>query len=211
MFNARRRTILTAIAGIPTLVASGPSFAPASRIVVLGLGSAGGHAIDCMSFHRLGGLSYATFDVDPGGRDRHPGAVKIPLALEAANQPTRRVAVAPESSQRIAAVVSGARRVIIIAHMGGRSGSRLAPAIARIARAEVNETYAVVAMPFEFEGLKRRQRAWQAIAEVTPFVDRLAVIWANDHVPKAATDVSMAAVYERLAIALRDEALAAVS
>jgi cell division protein FtsZ len=211
MVNARRRTILKATAGISALLAGGLSIGRPSKIMVLGVGGAGRHVIDLMSFRQSDGLSYVTCDVDPGNRERRLEIAEINLDFEAVEQSAWRFTNAADSRRRIASAVSRVRRFVLVAHMGGRSGSLLVPAIARIAREAATETCAVVALPFDFEGSKRSLRALRGIREIACDVDRVAVISANNQIPKSATDVSMVLLYERLAIALRDEVLAAVS
>ncbi|HTI73240.1 MAG TPA: cell division protein FtsZ, partial [Candidatus Limnocylindria bacterium] len=137
--------------------------------LLLGVGHAGGQALECLVASGLTGFDTVFADTDSVELSRSLIARKICLGsqarrgLGAGGDPEQGRLAAEAEAAAIRQAVSGARMVCIFAGLGGGTGSGAAPVIARIAR----ETGALVlgfgATPFPFEGRRRVEEAQQAL------------------------------------------------
>ena len=153
-----------------------------ARIVVLGVGGAGGNAVNNMIASGLQGVEFIVANTDAqalassrAGRVIQMGT-QVTQGLGAGAQPEVGRAAALEAIDAIRDHLSGAHMVFVTAGMGGGTGTGAAPVIARIARELGILTIGVVTKPFHFEGQRRMRFAESGIAELLKAVDTLLVI-----------------------------------
>ena len=152
------------------------------RIVVFGVGGAGGNAVDNMIKAQLQGVEFVVANTDAQALTRSTCENKIQLGLEttsglgAGARPEVGSAAAEESREDIELHLEGAHMVFIAAGMGGGTGTGSAPVIARLARERGILTVGVVTKPFGFEGKRRMNLAEQGLAEIKQHVDTLIII-----------------------------------
>jgi cell division protein FtsZ len=152
------------------------------RIVVFGVGGAGGNAVNNMIDARLQGVDFVVANTDAQAllRARTPNRLQLGQAitegLGAGARPEVGQAAAQESQPEIIEMLEGAHMVFVAAGMGGGTGTGAAPVIARTARERGILTIAVVTKPFHFEGQRRMQLAEQGVQELRRHVDTLIVI-----------------------------------
>jgi cell division protein FtsZ len=153
-----------------------------ARIVVLGVGGAGGNAINNMIEAGLEGVEFIVANTDAQAlrMSKAPRVIqmgtKVTEGLGAGAQPELGRAAAEEATNAIRDHLTGAHMVFITAGMGGGTGTGAAPIIARIARELGILTIGVVTKPFRFEGQRRMRFAEAGIAELLKVVDTLLII-----------------------------------
>jgi cell division protein FtsZ len=153
-----------------------------ARIKVVGVGGAGGNAINNMIAAQLRGVQFIAANTDSQDLDRSACSCKIQLGpsmtrgLGAGADPEIGKASAEESLKEIKDSVEGADMVFITAGMGGGTGTGSSPIIARECKESGALTVAVVTKPFKFEGEKRMKRALKGIEELKKEVDTLIII-----------------------------------
>ena len=152
-----------------------------SIIMVVGVGGAGGNAVNHMWNLGIKGVDFMVCNTDQQALDKSPVEKKIRLGSEglgAGNDPEngRKAAVEtlPEIKQYLEE--SGTRMIFITAGMGGGTGTGAAPVVAQIAREMGILTVGVVTRPFAFEGKKRLEQALGGIDELNKNVDSLVII-----------------------------------
>lgn len=152
------------------------------RIVVFGVGGAGGNAVNNMIDAGLEGVEFVVANTDA----QHLSFAKtdrriqlgetITQGLGAGAHPEVGMNAAEESADEIHQHLEGAHMVFITAGMGGGTGTGAAPIIAKCARDRGILTVGVVTKPFTFEGRHRMRLADAGIAELQRYVDTLIVI-----------------------------------
>ena len=150
-----------------------------TNIKVIGVGGAGGNAVDHMIREGVQGVDFITANTDAQALSRCLSPTKVQLGktgLGAGSKPEAGRAAAQESRDAIAAALEGAHMCFITAGMGGGTGTGAAPVVAEIAREMGILTVGVVTKPFSFEGGKRMKAAEAGIAEFSKHVDSLIVI-----------------------------------
>jgi cell division protein FtsZ len=148
-------------------------------IKVIGVGGAGGNAVNHMIEQGVEGVEFIAVNTDGQVLSRNKSRNQIQLGssgLGSGAKPEEARAVALAERDRIEEAVSGAHMVFITAGMGGGTGTGAGPVIAEVARSLGILTVAVVTKPFSFEGSKRMKIAEQGLAELAPHVDSLIVI-----------------------------------
>jgi cell division protein FtsZ len=148
-------------------------------IKVIGVGGAGGNAVNHMIEQGVDGVEFIAVNTDAQVLSRNKSRNQIQLGssgLGAGAKPEEARAVALADRERIEEAVAGAHMVFITAGMGGGTGTGAGPVIAEVARSLGILTVAVVTKPFSFEGSKRMKIAEHGIAELSPHVDSLIVI-----------------------------------
>jgi cell division protein FtsZ len=148
-------------------------------IKVIGVGGAGGNAVNHMIEHGVEGVEFIAVNTDAQVLSRNRSRNQIQLGssgLGAGAKPEEARAVAIAERERIEEAISGAHMVFITAGMGGGTGTGAGPVIAEVARSLGILTVAVVTKPFSFEGSKRTKLAEQGLADLAPHVDSLIVI-----------------------------------
>jgi cell division protein FtsZ len=152
------------------------------RITVIGVGGAGGNAVNNMIRSNLIGCEFIACNTDAQSLQLSAAPRKIQLGigvtrgLGAGSRPDVGRAAAEEAIDDILESLQGSNMVFITAGMGGGTGSGAAPVIARIARESGILTVGVVTKPFHFEGVHRMRTAEGAIEELQKFVDTLIII-----------------------------------
>jgi cell division protein FtsZ len=148
-------------------------------IKVIGVGGAGGNAVNHMIEQGVEGVEFIAVNTDAQVLSRNRSRNQIQLGstgLGAGAKPEEARAVALAERERIEEAISGAHMVFITAGMGGGTGTGAGPVIAEVARSLGILTVAVVTKPFSFEGSKRTKIAEHGLAELAPHVDSLIVI-----------------------------------
>src|SRR3954471_6627166 len=138
-------------------------------IKVVGVGGAGGNAVDHMIRNGVKGVEFIAANTDAQALGRCETKNLIQLGnngLGAGAKPEAGRAAATEAREQIAESLRGAHMVFITAGMGGGTGTGAAPVVAEVAKEMGILTVAVVTKPFSFEGAKRLQSAENGIAEL---------------------------------------------
>ncbi|MGZ6008721.1 MAG: cell division protein FtsZ, partial [Rhizomicrobium sp.] len=152
------------------------------RITVLGVGGAGGNAVNNMVAAKLEGVEFVVANTDAQALAQSKAERKIQLGgkltegLGAGASPDVGRGGAEESLDEIMEQLAGSHMVFITAGMGGGTGTGAAPVIARAVREMGILCVGVVTKPFAFEGDKRMRAAERGIAELQQFVHTLIVI-----------------------------------
>jgi cell division protein FtsZ len=162
-------------------------------IKVIGVGGAGGNAVDHMIREGVMGVEFVAANTDAQALKRSVAHKKVSLGktgLGAGAKPEAGRDAAIEERERIAESLRGAHMVFITAGMGGGTGTGAAPIVAEVARELGILTVAVVTKPFGFEG-KRLKIAEAGITELQKHVDSLIVILNDKLMDVLGDDVSM--------------------
>jgi cell division protein FtsZ len=163
------------------------------RITVVGVGGAGGNAVNNMIRSNLVGCEFVVCNTDAQSLQQSTAHRKIQLGigvtrgLGAGSRPDVGRAAAEEALDEILEAMQGSNMVFITAGMGGGTGTGGAPVIARIARESGILTVGVVTKPFHFEGSHRMRIAEAGIEELQKFVDTLIII-PNQNLFRVAND-----------------------
>ncbi len=153
-----------------------------ARIIVFGVGGAGGNAINNMIAAGLQGVDFIVANTDAQAlitskaRRIIQMGNQVTKGLGAGSQPEVGCAAAEEAVDAIRDHLTGAHMVFVTAGMGGGTGTGAAPIIARTARELGVLTIGVVTKPFHFEGQRRMRLAEAGIAELLKVVDTLLII-----------------------------------
>ena len=152
------------------------------RIVVIGVGGAGGNAVNNMIRSNLEGVEFIVGNTDAQALEHSDAERKIQLGLNitqglgAGARPEIGRAAAEETMDDMLQHLQGANMVFITAGMGGGTGTGAAPVIAQAAREAGILTVGVVTKPFHFEGSQRMKIADGGIEELQQYVDTLIII-----------------------------------
>ncbi len=153
-----------------------------AKIKVLGIGGAGGNAINDMISSQMVGVDFIAANTDAQALERSMAPVKIQLGpnvtrgLGAGGDPEVGRNAALEEAEHLKQVLQGADMVFIAAGMGGGTGTGGAPVVAELSRDLGALTVAVVSKPFEFEGKMKRRLADNGIEELRKVVDTIITI-----------------------------------
>jgi cell division protein FtsZ len=153
-----------------------------ARLKVVGVGGAGGNAVNRMIGAGLRGVDFisANTDIQALNQSLAPTRVQIGITttrgLGSGGDPSQGRRSAEEDEQVIADAVADSDMVFITAGMGGGTGTGAAPVVARMAKRTGALTVAVVTKPFPFEGRRRLRQADEGLAELRAEVDTLIVI-----------------------------------
>ena len=162
-------------------------------IKVIGVGGAGGNAVDHMIREGVMGVEFIAANTDAQALARSVAHKKVRLGktgLGAGAKPEAGRSAADGEREQIAEALKGAHMVFITAGMGGGTGTGAGPIVAEVARELGILTVAVVTKPFGFEG-KRLKVAEAGIAELQKNVDSLIVILNDKLMDVLGDDVSM--------------------
>src|SRR5580698_3396355 len=163
------------------------------RITVLGVGGAGGNAVNNMIASKLEGVDFVVANTDAQSLSQSKAQRRIQIGaqltegLGAGARPDVGRAGAEESLEEILEQLAGSHMVFITAGMGGGTGTGAAPVIARAVRELGVLTVGVVTKPFAFEGDKRMRIAETGIEELQAYVDTLIII-PNQNLFRVAND-----------------------
>lgn len=152
------------------------------RIVVLGVGGAGGNAVNNMIRSNLSGVEFVVANTDAQALELSLADSKMQLGVEttrglgAGSYPEVGRESAEEAKEELERLLDGANMLFVTAGMGGGTGTGAAPFIAEMAKERGILTVAVVTKPFDFEGKHRMKMANKGIANLRNFVDTLIII-----------------------------------
>jgi cell division protein FtsZ len=152
------------------------------RIMVCGVGGAGGNAVNNMIVSGLSGVDFIVANTDAQALTSSRAERVIQMGLQvteglgAGSKPEIGKAAAEEAIEEIRDHLAGAHMVFVTAGMGGGTGTGAAPVIARAAREMGILTVGVVTKPFHFEGGRRMKVAESGINELHKAVDTLIII-----------------------------------
>ena len=152
-----------------------------SIITVVGVGGAGGNAVNHMWNLGIRGVTFMVCNTDQQALDKSPVELKVRLGSEglgAGNDPEngRKAAIESLDVVRQRFEASGTKMVFITAGMGGGTGTGAAPVVAEVAHDLGILTVGIVTKPFSFEGKRKMGLAEQGIANLLMHVDSLIVI-----------------------------------
>ena len=152
------------------------------RITVVGVGGAGGNAVNNMIQSNLEGVEFIATNTDSQALGQSLAGRRLQLGntvtqgLGAGSRPDVGKAAAEEAIEELLVELEDSNMVFITAGMGGGTGTGAAPVIAQAARERGILTVGVVTKPFHFEGAHRMRLADQGIEELTKYVDTLIII-----------------------------------
>lgn len=173
-----------------------------ARIKVVGVGGAGGNAINHMIDAGVKGVEFIAVNTD--AQDLRKS--KAPLKIQIGNKTTRGLGAgsnpevgreaAIEDAEKLLEVLEGADMVFITAGLGGGTGTGAAPIIASLAAELEILTVAIVTKPFTVEGKRRIQQAEQGVNDLKGIVDTLLVI-PNSKLKEIEENVSINRAFQR--------------
>jgi cell division protein FtsZ len=149
---------------------------------VVGVGGAGGNAVNRMIEGGLVGVDFISINTDAQALDHNKATYKIQIGdnvtrgLGAGAIPEVGRRAIEESRDKVSEAIAGANMVFVTAGMGGGTGTGAAPIVAEVAKQSGALTVGVVTKPFEFEGKKRLANAMYGIEELKSRVDTLIII-----------------------------------
>ena len=152
------------------------------RITVVGVGGAGGNAVNNMIKRELEGVDFVVANTDAQSLTQSSAERRIQLGanltqgLGAGSKPDIGRGAAEEAIEDVLSELEGVHMVFIAAGMGGGTGTGAAPVIAQAARDAGILTVGVVTKPFQFEGSHRMKMAEQGIRELEQHVDTLIIV-----------------------------------
>jgi len=152
---------------------------PATVIKIIGIGGAGGNAVNHMAPSGSSSFEFICANTDAQALSNTRTEQRIQLGesgLGAGSEPAVGRECATRERARIADALKGADMVFITAGMGGGTGTGAAPVVAEVARELGILTLAVVSKPFDFEGPRRMRVAEEGIAALARCVDSLIIV-----------------------------------
>jgi cell division protein FtsZ len=153
-----------------------------AKIRVIGVGGAGGNALDTMIRSGLAGVEFIAANTDAQALTHKLAATKVQLGTQVTRglgcgaNPERGRAAAIEDREKLRDLLIGSDMVFVTAGMGGGTGTGAAPVIAEIAREVGALTVAVVTKPFPFEGRQRGRHAEKGLEDLHRVCDTLITI-----------------------------------
>lgn len=158
------------------------SINPTARMKVIGVGGAGGNAIDRMIGANLRGVEFIAINTDLQAMEHCRSSNRIQIGrkttrgLGAGADPEKGRRAIEEDKNAVYDALADSDLVFVTAGMGGGTGTGAAPVVAEIAKDIGALTVAIVTKPFLFEGPKRMRRAEEGIAALKESCDTLIVI-----------------------------------
>ena len=154
------------------------NFSNTAKLKVVGVGGAGGNAINDMIESNITSVDFIAINTDQQDLDRSQAPVKVLLGrgMGAGADPEKGRIAAKESEEKIKVVLEGTDMLFITAGMGGGTGTGASPIIAEVAKAMGILTVAIVTKPFSFEGPLKKNNAATGINNLRENVDTLIAI-----------------------------------
>jgi len=165
------------------------------RILVLGVGGAGGNAINAMIEAGMQGVEFVAVNTDAQDLKTNKADAKIQIGMNltkglgAGAKHDIGQAAADESLNEIISYLQGSNMVFITAGMGGGTGTGASHVIARAARELNILTVGVTTLPFSYEGPKRMRRALEGLEELKKHLDTVIVV-PNQNLFKIASETT---------------------
>lgn len=153
-----------------------------TKIKVVGVGGAGGNAVNRMVQEGLEGVEFVAINTDAKDLSRSEADIKIALSdekdrgLGAGADPEKGAKAAQDHQSDIEEALKGADMIFVTCGEGGGTGTGASPLVARCARQVGALTIAVVTRPFEFEGPRRAASANYGIENLSKEVDAIIII-----------------------------------
>ncbi len=153
-----------------------------ARLTVIGLGGAGGNAINHMIASEMKGVDFIACNTDVQALSINKAQFKIQIGREltkglgCGGQPEIGRQAIEENRDDVAQALEGSDMVFITAGMGGGTGTGAAPVVAEIAREQDALTIGVITKPFIFEGRKRIKQAEMGITELRKHIDTIIIV-----------------------------------
>lgn len=166
------------------------------NIGVIGVGGAGGNAVNNMITSKVMGVNFFAANTDAQALSKSLCSEKIQLGIRttqglgAGAHPEVGKASAEESADKIKEEITGLHLLFLTAGMGGGTGTGALPVIAKMAHEMGIMTVAVVSTPFAFEGPARMRTAKAGIEEVKKYVDTMMVV-PNQNLFRIATECTL--------------------
>jgi cell division protein FtsZ len=148
-------------------------------IKVVGVGGAGGNAVNHMISRGVSGVEFICINTDAQALAKSKAGNTLQIGgtgLGAGARPEAGRLAAEADRERIADALRGAHMVFITAGMGGGTGTGAAPVVAEVAKELGALAVAVVTKPFSFEGIRRENAAEHGLAELEGRVDSLIIV-----------------------------------
>ena len=165
------------------------------RILVLGVGGAGGNAINAMIEAGMQGVEFVAVNTDAQDLKMSKADAKIQIGMNltkglgAGAKQDIGQAAADESINEIVNYIQGSNMVFIASGMGGGTGTGASHVIARAAREMNILTVGVTTLPFSYEGPKRMRRAMAGLEELKKYLDTTIVV-PNQNLFKIANETT---------------------
>ena len=153
-----------------------------AKMKVVGIGGAGGNAVNRMIDEELEGVEFISINTDSQALKSSRAQVtlqvgkKLTRGLGAGARPEVGRQALAESEEDVRRALEGADLVFVTAGMGGGTGTGAAPMVAKIARDMGALTIGIITRPFSFEGKKRERQANQGLTELRRCVDTMIVV-----------------------------------
>ena len=153
-----------------------------AKMKVVGIGGAGGNAVNRMIDEELEGVEFISINTDSQALKSSRAQVtlqvgkKLTRGLGAGARPEVGRQALSESEEDVRRALEGADLVFVTAGMGGGTGTGAAPMVAEIARDMGALTIGIITRPFSFEGKKRQRQADQGLIELRRCVDTMIVV-----------------------------------
>jgi cell division protein FtsZ len=143
-----------------------------AKLKVVGVGGAGGNAVNRMIGAGLRGVEFISLNTDVQALNQSLAPTRIQIGMNSTRglgsggEPSQGKRSAEEDEQQIGDTLCDSDMVFITAGMGGGTGTGAAPVVARLAKKTGALTVAVVTKPFAFEGRRRMRQADEGLAEL---------------------------------------------
>jgi cell division protein FtsZ len=186
-----------------------PAPVPKIRLKIFGVGGAGGHTLSQIAAaraqgnHLLEGVDLVAINTDRQALDETIAVVKVPIGaavthgLGAGGEPEIGSRAAQSDAEKIEALCQNTDVVFITAGLGGGTGGGASPVVARLAKEQGVLVLAFVALPFSFEGDRRRQQALSGLEQLKAQADAVICI-PNDKIFKiVGADASVVDAFKR--------------
>ena len=165
------------------------------RILVLGVGGAGGNALNAMIESGMQGVEFVAVNTDAQDLKMSKADAKIQIGMNltkglgAGAKHDIGQAAADESLNEIVSYLQGSNMIFITSGMGGETGTGASHVIARAARELNILTVGVTTLPFSYEGPKRMRRALEGLEELKKHLDTVIVV-PNQNLFKVASETT---------------------
>jgi len=159
----------------------------AAKIKVVGVGGAGGNALNGMIEAGLSGVEFIAINTDAQDLEMSKASSRLQIGknltkgLGAGANPEIGLRAIEEDKERVIEVLNGADMVFVTCGMGGGTGTGAAPVVAEVAKDLGALTVAITTLPFSFEGPIRKRNSQKGIDSLRECVDTMLVI-PNDRI-----------------------------
>ena len=153
-----------------------------AKLKVIGVGGAGGNAINRMISSNMEGVDFIVVNTDAQDLENNAAEQKVQIGknltkgLGAGAQSNIGLEAMETDREAVQSLLEGADMVFITAGMGGGTGTGAAPVVAQIAKELDILTVGIVTLPFNFEGPKRMNRGLKGISDMRKACDTLLII-----------------------------------